>query len=114
VRAGLINQYKDIRDYLTIEDLRVEVERSDTKTYLVISSRQPTQVELESVIINGRKLEISDKLLFSPQVTTLVDGQYIFDRIFDQLRVPIDCKNDCQVEVTAKNLATGARERVSL
>ena len=114
VRDGIINQYRDIRNYLTIEDLRIEIEKSDNQAYLVISSHQPTQVELESVIINGQKVEIGDGLLFSPQLILLVNGQYIYDRKFAQLEVPINCQEDCQVHVTARNLVTGIIQRISL
>lgn len=114
MRKKITSQYENIRTYLTVEDLRLQVDDIENKPILIISSYQPTQVELISIIIDGQQIDLGEKLLFSSQTTTREADVFKFDRVPGMIKIPITCVVNCQIQVTGRNLVTGAIQKVSL
>lgn len=114
MRQKIVSQYQNIRTYLTIEDLHLKIDDSGGKPMLVISSFQPTQAELQSVTVNGQKVNFDKKLLFSLQVTAREGEVFIFDRLPGEIKIPITCPGNCRIKVAARNLVTGNYQEVSL
>lgn len=113
MRQKIKSHYENIKNYLTKEDLRLKIEKTDAAINLVISSFQPTQVIIESVIINGQKLVFPETLLFSRRIVSIKEGDYLFDREQGELKIPISCLKDCRIKVIGKNLVTGIYQEAS-
>ena len=114
MRQKIKSHYERVRDYLTKEDLRLKIEKTDDTINLVISSFQPTQVIIESVIINGQRLALPETLLFSRRIMTIKKGDYLLYREPGELKIPISCLNDCRIKAVGKNLVTGVYQEASL
>lgn len=114
MRQKIKSHYEKIRNYLVKEDLRLKVEKIGDTTNLIIFSYQPTQVELESVFVNERKLKLSETLLFSRQAVSREGDTFLFDREPGEIKIPIMCFEDCRIKVAARNLVTGNYQEISL